>query len=294
MGIIKLGAGAGSGGVSQPKTTKKGGALKTTSMGVISPSSSASDSMWEDAPVELTRRSVILDIYGDTGTGRTSLALTAPGPIAYFHCDEKVEGVIQPRAREKTIRVHNFGGEFWGDSDDISRQAYEKWAQFKAAWYDAFTWARTIVLDTHTEAWELVRYAYFGALKPVEGRLELNWGPPNADWQSVIKFARSHENTNVVLIGQTSDEYKKTANSRMGEKTGKTVEAGQKKLVGRTSFWLDVKVRTFASLKGEFLCKVEKPWWNGDMMGAEFEGELMQFPLIMGMISQTDPDEWAV
>ncbi len=53
---------------------------------------------WEDAPTEFTRRSVVLEIYGDTGTGRTTLALTAPGTIAVLHAAEKLEGLFQREA----------------------------------------------------------------------------------------------------------------------------------------------------------------------------------------------------
>ena len=34
--------------------------------------------LWEDAPYDFTRRCVCMEVYGDTDTGRSTLALTVP------------------------------------------------------------------------------------------------------------------------------------------------------------------------------------------------------------------------
>lgn len=63
---------------------------------------------WEevDDEVDYTRGAVI-DIIGPEGTGRSTLALTMGGPIAYINSDEKIDGIIQPVARTGKIgRAH--------------------------------------------------------------------------------------------------------------------------------------------------------------------------------------------
>lgn len=249
---------------------------------------------WEDAPEEFTRRSTIMTVYGDTGSGRTTLALTAPGPIALIHAAEKIDGIVQKFSRDKKIRVHNFGAVFrGGDESEIAAQAMEVWRKFESAYYDAYGWARTIVIDTHTELWELIRIAYFGDLKPSTGRVDANYGPVNARWRSLLKHYRQQEGTNLILLGQTKDEYKskKTATGKdgMGERTGNTIHAGQKEvLIGS-----DVVVRTRINVKeGEFSSVIEKPWMNGPMLGFECDAEMSNFPVIMGLITDTDAEEW--
>ena len=62
---------------------------------------------WEIAGADLEQRGLILHIYGESGSGRSHLALTAPGPIAYFSFAENHEGVITKAVADtgKEVRV---------------------------------------------------------------------------------------------------------------------------------------------------------------------------------------------
>jgi hypothetical protein len=237
---------------------------------------------WEKAPTTLTRRCAFMEIYGDTGTGRTTLALTAPGPIGLIHAAEKIEGIVQPVAREKEVRMYNFGGVFRGSPDTISEKAHGILTGAQNAWYDAIDdWAKSVILDTHTELWELIRLARFGTLTP-RGTIAHMYGPVNAEWRSMFKHFREQDHANVVLIGQTKDEYKND------KQTGKTVRAGQKEI----PFMADVIVRTSRSPDGGFLATVEKGWWNADMEGLELEDENITFSMIMSLVTETEESEW--
>lgn len=247
-------------------------------------------SLWQDAPTELTRRSVFLLAYGDTNSGRSTFALTAPGPIAYLHSAEKIEGIIQPFAREKEIRVYDFGGTVPPNASvkETSRIADETWQNVKAAWVDAYGWARTIVIDTETDLWELIRLAYFGDIKPSGGRLELNWGPVNSDWKAMFRSFKGQDGTNLIVISQTEDEYKESKKG-FGTKTGNTVRKGQKSI----PFMADVIVRTESDMMTqEFTSTIEKPWYGMHAMGLELEGEMSNFGQVMSMISGLEPKEW--
>lgn len=247
--------------------------------------------MWDDAPTEFTTRNTMMEIYGDTGTGRTSLALSAPGPIAFIHTAEKIDGIIQPFAKKKKIKTHHFGGTFRGSKEEIAKQAMEVWKRMTEHWYDAFGWARTIILDTHTEAWELVRVAHFGDLKASGGRVDANYGPINAAWRSMFKHYREQTGVNVILIGQTKDEYKtnkKGLSSGISERTGNTIRAGQKEI----GFFVDVVVRTNKE-EGDFFSTIEKGWMNGTAEGTDFPGKQSNFANIMAEITDTPKDEWS-
>lgn len=268
-------------------------AIKVRTGQSINTPSSPVDSIWQDASATLTRRSVFVSVFGDTGSGRTTWALTAPGPIALLHTTEKIDGIVQPFYQkigpngDGTNGLCDFGGVFSGGQKEIADQAKAKWSLFKTAWYDAFTWARTIIVDTDTEAYQLIRLAYFGGLKPTSGRIDVNYGPVNGEWLSVFKYFRQQDRTNVILIGQTSDEYRESKKGDMGQRTGRTIRSGHKSI----PYMSDVIVRT-SKEDGVFSGTIEKGWYNAGAEGLQLEDDMSTFPQIMSLITDTDPSEW--
>lgn len=248
------------------------------------------DAVWEDAPVEFDRRVAMVLIYGDTGTGRTRLALTMPGPIGLAHTAEKIDGLIQQFAKEKEIKLINFGGTFSGSEQDIADKAGAIWNRMSGGWFSAIdSWARTAVMDTATEGWEILRLARFGELNP-RGRVDNLYGPVNAEWRSIFKHFRSQERCSVIAIGQTKDEYKETMKDgkKSSNPTGRTILAGQKEM----RFMSDVVLRTSRSKDGGFIVTVEKAWFQAQYEGLEFENEDCRLPYILSIITETDESEW--
>lgn len=278
---------------------------------------------WEDAPTEVDRRVAVTEIYGDTGTGRTHLAFTAPGPIAYMGAAEKIEGLIQRASQRTKVRMVNFGGVFSGDPESVKAQALPVWNGVMAAFYDALGWARSIILDTHTEAWELIRMAHFGGQKPEGGRVDANYGPVNALWRSLFKAARIQDTTNFIVIGQTKDEWvdgdegkqvggitiktEKGSKGGIGKRTGRTIRAGQKEI----GMFCDVVVRTSkvpAQGGPEFQGLIEKGWYNAEYEGTvltndkavlpggaemPFKGGTgLTLPEILALITETPTKDW--
>lgn len=260
-----------------------------SSTGGGSGSVGSSSGLWEDAPTEFTRRVVFKEYYGDTGTGRTSLALSAPGPIALLHAGEKIEGVIQPFANQKIVKVMNFGGTFVGTPQQIADAANDTWRRFTRAYFDAYDWARTIIVDTHTELWELIRLARFGGLKPAGGRVDANYGPVNAEFRSLFKHFKTQDQTNLIIIGQTKDEYKMKGGKSdgMGERTGATIRAGMKEI----PYMADVLVRT-DKVNGDFSATIEKGWFNASVEGLPLPDQ--SFASIMELITGVGSEEWEV
>jgi len=244
---------------------------------------------WTDAPRSFTRECVFTEVHGDTGTGRTSWALSAPGPIALIHASEKLEGIVQPhRQKGKVIRCVDFGGIYRGSPKQVSDLAVKSWDGLVDAWYDAFSWARTIVLDTHTAAWELIRLARFGMLNPASGRVDSNYGPVNYEWSCMFKHFRHQDSANVILIGETKDEYvvKKGKSAGMGQRTGNTIMAGQREV----PFYTDVIVRTTKDIiTRKFTSTVEKGWYNAHLAdGLSMDNDMSDFPMIMQLITERD------
>ncbi len=250
---------------------KRGSAVKKRSSKGAAP-------QWEEATTE-PRRCVHLSLYGETGTGKTTLALTAPGPIALIHASEKLAGIVEPHVKDKEIKLYDFGGIFIGSPDEVSAQADAGLADLKAAMDDAWSWAKTIIIDTHTEMWELIRLARFGKLAQVKPH---HYGPVNAEWASIFKAFRKQEHVNIITIGHMREQY------RNDKPTGIMEMAGQKKM----AYMSDVVVRMERSPQLEFIAEVEKGWWNAHVEGMEFYDEEITFPAIMSMITETPEEEW--
>lgn len=235
---------------------------------------------WEPAPIKFSKRAGILAVYGETDTGKTSFALSAPGPIALIHTAEKIDGVVQQFAAKKDIRMFNFGGTFTGTPQEISEQANKVLAKMRAHLTDAIKWARTVVLDTHTEAWELLRLARFGKLAQVK---PIHYGPVNAEWLSMMKmFRQAGANVNLIAVGQIREKY---VNDKP---TGRFEQAGQKGM----SYLPDVIVLTERTKKGGFVGTIEKGWMNAETEGLEIEDDMLTFAQVMGLVTGTDADEW--
>lgn len=255
---------------------------------------------WDKVETKLTRRCVICEIYGDTDSGRSTLALTAPGPIAYLHAYEKIEGLVQRAALTgKDIRTAAFGGSFRGTADEIMAQANRQADIAETLLYGAFDWARTIIVDTHNDLWEVMQLARLGSLTR-EGRNandnrmgQLVYAEINNRWRAMFKkakvMAETENRTSLILIGKTKVEYGKNERGQ-SEATGRTVRSGQKD----TPYDCDVILRTRRSRKNVFSATIEKPWYSNlvrDMVIEEDSG-LLSFPAIMGLITDTDASEW--
>jgi len=219
---------------------------------------------WTDAPSQLACRSVFMAIYGRTGTGRTTLALSAPGPIALIHAAEKLEGIVQPFVQNgKDIKLYSYGTILpRGDEAKVKAHTKKVWDDFKDAMLDSMGWARTVVLDTHTEAWRLVRAARFGKLTQVK---PFHYTAVNAEWAALMKQFRNQDKCNLIVSGRLRERYKND------KPTGIMEQSGMKDM----DTFSDVIIRTRKKrLKGEttFSAEIEKGWWNAHSEGGRVGG----------------------
>lgn len=250
--------------------------------------------VWTPAPTAFTTRSVLMEVYGDTDTGRTTFALSAPAPIALIEFGEKIDGVVQ-RYAGKQIFTFRCGGVFRGGREKVMEAASAAEDAMFAALYDALmsTWARTIILDTHNEAWALSRNAEFGGAKPEKGRVDRNYAEINERWRSLLVACRA-SGKNVILIGMTDDEWT-ASQSGQDKKTGRTVRATHFKTI---PIKVDVQIRTYSQKKADgqgkdFAVQIEKAWMNPLACGVILKNEQCLFSSVMAGITGTRPEEWS-
>lgn len=268
---------------------------------------------WNDVGTKFTTRSALVTIYGETDTGRTSLSLTAPSPIAVLHAYEKIDGLVQRvRSEGKIIKEGCFGGVFRGGVDYIQQIAEAQMLNVEFALTDAVKWARSIVVDTEKVLWDVCQLARLGTLTHAERdskdqrKGQLIYQGINARWSSLfmqyrVRLRQSAEpGSNLILISTTKDEYRTRTDPNTGKEkssaTGKSIFAGQKDTRRMSDVVLVTKRHKERDNNGEyvhrFTAEVEKPWHNEVMRGYEFEGKELDFCYMMGLITDSDPDEW--
>jgi len=251
-------------------------------------------SLGTPAPTDLEREFVYMLAHGLTDTGKTTLAFKAPGPLCYIHCSAKREGLIQT-ANIQHISTHGYPIQTYDFSfpkpptrrseysllQDIEDVAGTKWQGFSDVFAEAFTYARTIIIDTVFNLYQLDRFAHFGALSPnfsyergKSGNADRRalWGPVNSQWYIHMRQAvksQARQKTNVILLTHSRDEYK-TVKERKGNrvtfnetKTGNYLPDCQARITG----WVDVVVETRMEQRvsggDKYYAIIRKPWWNG-------------------------------
>jgi len=156
---------------------------------------------------------LIASVSGMEKNGKTSFALSAPGPIIYFNFDFGLEGVINKYAGSKDIYVKEYR---------FSRvMTPDKYVTLMAGFTTDFhsalrSKARTIVIDTATELWELLRLARFGKLTQVQ---KWHYGPVNAEYITLMREGYSYDK-NVVLLHKMKRTYVNDAFTGAYERKG--------------------------------------------------------------------------
>lgn len=202
---------------------------------------------WDQVETDTPPRGKVARIYGPTGTGRTTLALTAPGPIAILSFSERVDhAVVKAQKDGKEIHIKRLGSVessldpeemfCYGDSTKerailarVTESSQETLNKFAQAWVYALLHARTVVVETDLAMWQLVQYAYFGTLKPdTLGKLgSFQYTKPTFDFMRAVNLCRDYPSPafgadrNVIFVGCTRAEWKDNKKTNNHIATGK-------------------------------------------------------------------------
>lgn len=152
---------------------------------------------------------LILVLGGLEGKGKTHFALGSEDPLALINFDIGQEGVIDKfLAKNKVIYHRQFHKPVkFTDSGAVKEDgAQAEWLALNGAWYKLLRIPdlKTIVVDTETEMWELIRLARFGKLESVQ---PWNYPPVNREYGSMLKAAYD-SNKSLILLQKMRKEYK--------------------------------------------------------------------------------------
>jgi len=184
----------------------------------------------------LATNRLIVCAAGSEKSGKTHFALTAPDPIAYFDIDVGLEGVAK-KFKHKKI----FVAQFRRGVELAQREAEAEWDDLEKRVYRAVECkeVKSLVFDTETEMWELLRMAMLGKLEQVQ---PYHYGPVNRRMRNLLNTIKD-SNKNAVFLSKKSGEY---VNDRY---TGKLVRAGFKDtpyvVQMNLDLWFDQEDRVF-------------------------------------------------
>lgn len=228
----------------------------------------------------ILNRSAVIALTGREGSGKTGLALSAAllkqGLVVYVEMDRQPKGdyindmfstgrVLKPKIKYKnTGKAFNkdFAEKAW---DELSKITYEC-LQDPAIY--------TVIWDTATYGWELLRMAKFGKLTQV---MPHHYGPVNDEFQALFYTAEEHGKLFVALHSM-SKEYK-------AGKDGKEVWNGYYKPSGfsHMDFVANIRLEQHKNDEGQFVCRVVQNKLKPEMDKRDLVGdECTMASLLMG------------
>lgn len=183
-----------------------------------------------------TRPRIVIAIDGLDKHGKDHIALTAPKPLLLLDFDmgsEGVKGVKHPLVvRSKPFCFRPTEVSFTEEDEEkrskqIMEAAWPEYIRFRETYFKALRGpmmktpdgrklkAKTVVVDTGSEAWELMRFAEFGKVTRV---MPHHYTQVNSQMRDLVRAALESD-VNVIWLHQLKSEWKDNAEGK-GRKTG--------------------------------------------------------------------------
>lgn len=228
---------------------------------------------------------LIASIDGLEKTGKTHLALTAPAPIAYFDLDEGMSEIIDKFPKlSKPGQFLYYHIDYDDEDDDLAEKHIGKVLKaYRSCLSAPDSVVKTIVFDTDSDFWEMLRLARFGRLTQVKPH---HYAPVNAEFRRYIRDAK-RSNKNLILLHKKKDEYIQTKSMKTAMPTGKKIRAGMKEVGYLVQVVLDLE----KDEDGRH-CTIVESRHNPDIEGMVLNGEEINFPTIASLVMENDPEEW--
>jgi len=233
----------------------------------------------------LAKPRIIAAVAGLEKTGKNHFAFTAPGPIALLSLDFGDEGMIEKfidgTVASKTIWSKSYkipSGR--RDVNKMIEDATPIWEEVKKDFMYALSNARTVIVDTETEQWELIRLARLGKLEQIKPH---HYGPVNREYKEVFVKAAYESNANVIFLQRLKRRY-------INDKA--TSDFDQAGYSG-VPYDVQVNCRTYIDEHSQFALYVDNCRQNGLMRGTVLTGEMLNFQMLaMMVLPSVDPTAW--
>jgi hypothetical protein len=248
---------------------------------------------------------LVVSVEALEGCGKTNFALTATelGPVAVHNFDVGLEGVVNKFPMDRIIvapyKMPNIVGL---DPQSASNLAHVVWSQFTSD-YDSIVGdhvkvngqsARTIVWDTATENWDLLRIARLGKLSQV---MPHHYAPVNQEYREQLRKAYDTDK-NLILLHKLGAEWENRVvdGKEKGHKTGRYERKGFSDI----GFAVQVECRMWKEQVeiGKpplFRMAITKCRQNPNVEGTVLDGDNCRFGVLgMTVYPGSDPAEWGM
>ena len=216
------------------------------------------------------RDRLIISVSGLGKNGKTHFALNSEYPLVSFSSDMGEEGVVGKFA-DKDIQIMHLAR--FSDGDMSAGAPQEEFNRFRTAYLRALRdpKIKTIVWDTATEIWELLRLARFGKLTQV---MPYQYGPVNAEYRSLIREAQ-YGDKNLILLHQMRPVYIKDKRTDEYERAGFSDTEYLVQVVTRISYDPDEQ---------EFTLTIDGCRHNPHLTKTELSGPMCTFEMLKSMV----------
>jgi hypothetical protein len=224
------------------------------------------------------KRRLIMSVEALEGAGKTRFALTTPAPIALINLDEGLEGLVEPFQERKAIYVASVKLTTSGKREEIIGAAEKELAKVETNYQTALKQARSIIIDTGTELWELLRLSAFGRLDKV---MPHQYAEPNQMMTRLIKQAYDSD-ANLIITHRLKPEW---VNDK---KTGAYEFSGMKDV----PFLVQCHARMWRDEDGYHL-RVGKCRQNASIVGLELTNGMIDFQTLASFVfPDSEPKDW--
>ncbi len=246
---------------------------------------------------DVTKR-MLVGSQGRHRTGKTDWSIRdAPDPIILISVDFGHEGVVEKFAEDKELYIYT------QNIPPVANQSQylDHWKRLRDKIEGAMTHpnVRTVVLDTGSEIWELLRLAEFGSLVP-RGDVKQLYGQINRTYSSLIKMAYDRE-INLVVSHKMKKKYiNRTIQTQKGAVTQDVWEGDYERTgFGESEYLIQINIEHLfdptrgKKLEDHFGLRVLSSRQNMGIVGLELWGKDCSFCELASYVFEgTDPDDW--
>jgi hypothetical protein len=228
---------------------------------------------------------LIMGLDGKPKSGKSRFAFTMPAPIAYINFDRSIKYLLD-QFKGKDIMLKDFTREMPTDGQWDPKKAGRVWDEFVKIFMATLdTGVRSLVVDTASEIWEVLRWAKFGKLDHVKPH---HYTQVNGPYRQLLNEAQ-HHNTNVLLLHKAKEVWEEDKQGNP-HPTGEWVRDGFR----GTSFALEVDGFMWRDPGGgSFHLEVRECGPESVVAGQVFSDEEITFPEVASLVlPSVDPKEW--
>lgn len=248
---------------------------------------------------------IVISIEGEEKCGKTwRLLETAPHPLVYINCD-RVNARAIKNARRKGRRILYSKDYLYVPSANLLHKAGQKgddpllaenarvagalWNPMMQDWRDALKDSRvkTVVLDSGTSAYAIVRAKSYGKLS---GVAQISYAKTNAIWLGDILKSAENSGKAVFIIHRLGPEFAKPKDSDgPAQPTGRLIAQGFRE----TNFEVGAVIRCSITHEGKYKAKLTAEGvGRADLRGKFWLDEQIDYTQIVAKLTGTKVEKW--